>query len=205
MPNSDASDESPIIPSQPNSLPVQFPNVPSPNITAPNSPVQVPNIIAPNSPAQVPTVPSPNITAPNSLVQVPSPNIIAPNPQASTLVIPQQTFLNPIFTPNPNQASFLIPHTVPNSGVNTNLEFDGNYANPQQSCQSLTDLMAEAQLYDWPIQFQSNQQGLGNQDLFDFSGFQDLSGMNNFNSDTSVFSPDMNVRLVLQASGSTDY
>ena len=70
-----------------------------------------------------------------------------------------------------------------------NSNFD---ANPQQS--SLMALMSES-LYNWPNQ---DQQGLGDEDLFDFSGLQNLSGMNNFNSDTNIYSLlDMNVRLVL--------
>ena len=171
MPNSDTS---PII--QPNSM--QQPTMPNSDIIQPNS--------LPSLPMQVP---SPITAIPNSLVQaeaaVPSPNITALNPQASSLSLIPQTTLNPSFAPNSNQASLLIPQTIPFTPNFTqtptlNSDFD---ANPQQS---LTDLMSEA-LYSWPNQAQFNHQGLasGDQDLFDFSGFQDLS----------------NVRLVLQASG----
>ena len=130
---------------------------------------------------QVPAVPSTNITATNPQASSPpSPNITA------------QTTLNSGFFPNPNQAS-LLPFS--NSGFaqtfspTLNSNFD---ANPQRS--SLMALMSES-LYNWPNQ---EQQGLGDEDLFDFSGLQNLSGMNNFNSDTNIYSSlDMNVRLVL--------
>ena len=61
------------------------------------------------------------------------------------------------------------------------------------------DLMSES-YYGWSSQA---QQGLEDQNLFDFSGLQDFSGGNNFNSDGS--NHDINVRLVLQASGSTGF
>ena len=98
---------------------------------------------------------------------------IALNPHASSLITSATQVSG--FAPNPNQASFIFPQTTPNSVINPNT------------------LMSE-ELYSWPTEF--NQQGLGNQDLFDFSGLQDFSGTNDFN--RNGFGPVMNVRLVFQ-------
>ena len=120
--------------------------------------------------AQVPSVPSPPIFDKSPTAQVPtvpSPNITALNPQMDSLI------LFPGFTPNVTQTIFP--------------PFN---ANPDES---LMDLMSES-LYSWPNQA---QQRIGDQDFFNFSGLQDFSGMNNFNSDRSLHLPDINVRLVL--------
>jgi hypothetical protein len=132
-------------------------------------------------------VPSPQNTDMQVQVQaVQYPIITAPIPQASSLD-PQTTF-NSSFDPNPNY----YPQTFPNSSFapNSTQSFsltDFN-ANPQQS---LMDLMSE-QTYKWP---NPDEQGLGDRDLFDFSGFQKFSGMN---SNTSNFLLDANVRFLFQ-------
>ena len=165
---------------------VQVPIVPSPPIfdtsiirpmaqvpIVPSPPIFNTSIIQPS--AQVPTVPSLPISEMSPIIQplaqvptVPSPYITAPNPQMDSLI----SF--PGFAPNLTQTFFPT--------------FD---ANPDES---LMDLMSES-LYSWPNQA---QQEIGDRDLFNFSGLQDFSGMNNFNSDRSLHLPDMNVRLVLQ-------
>lgn len=123
------------------------------------------------------------------LPSVPSPPTLTnaqPIPNVSESPIVQPPVQVPSCASNPNQSSFLFPQ---NSGFSQNLtqsifptsNLDFN-SNPQQS---LMDLMADS-LYSWPDRA---QQELGDQDLFNFSGLQSSSGMNNF----------INVRLVLQA------
>jgi hypothetical protein len=197
--------QSPIVPSPPNSdastiiqpepSPPQVLMVPSPQNTdaqvqivpsPPNSDAST--IIQPEpSPPQVLMVPSPQNTASQVQVQAVQSHIItAPIPQASSLD-PQTTF-NSSFAPNPNYYPQNFPNSsfAPNSTQSFSLT-DFN-ANPQQS---LMDLMSE-QTYKWPNQ---DEQGLGNRDLFDFSGFQKFSGMN---SNASNFLLDANVRFLLQ-------
>jgi hypothetical protein len=163
----------------------QVPIVPSP-------PIFDTSILQPM--AQVPIVPSPPIFD-TSIVQpmaqvpiVPSPpifdtSIIQPTAQVPTVPSPNITALNPQM-----DSSISFPGFAPNLNQTFFPTFD---ANPDES---LMDLMSES-LYSWPNQA---QQGFGDQDLFNFSGLQDFSGMNNFNSDRSLHLPDMNVRLVLQ-------
>jgi hypothetical protein len=196
------------VPSPPIS-PIIQPTVQVPTVQSPSPPISP--IIQP--PAQVPTVPSPSppispIIQPTAQVStVPSPPlspIIQPPAQVPT--VPSLNITNPqtyslSFAPNPNRASF--PDFVPNFNQTfspaLNLDFN---ANPQSyPQQSLMDLMSES-FYNWPNQA---QQGIGDQDLFNFSGLQDFSGMNNYVSDRSFHLPNINVRLVLQASGSTDF
>jgi hypothetical protein len=144
-----------------------------PETSPPQVPI-VPSLTDSDAPPQVPTVPSPNITA-------------APIPEAS--------FQNPQTTFNSSFNQYLnhFPQTIPNSSFTPNFTqtFSVTDFNPQQS---LMDLMSEA-LYKWPAN--QDQQALGDQDLFNFSGFKDFSGMNTFNSNTSNFL-DTNVRFVLQ-------
>jgi hypothetical protein len=118
------------------------------------------------------------IQPPAQVPTLPSPNITAPNHQTYSL--------NPLTALNSNQAWF--PANLTQTFSPT-LNSDFN-ANPQQS---LMNLMSES-LYNWP---NHAQQGIGDQDLFNFSGFQDFSGMNNFNNDRSLYLPDINVRLIL--------
>jgi len=165
------SDVSPVI--QPESSPTQVLTVESPNIAQPptmaNSDVS-PIIQPKSSPAQVPTVESPNITAPNTQ----SPSLIPQTTQYPHFSPNQPPFLNSLFAPNLTQAF----------SPTLNSNFD---TNPQQS---LTALMSE-RMYSWPIQ-------QVDQDLFNFSGLQDSSGMNNFNSGTNCFLPGVDVSLVLR-------
>ncbi len=190
------SEVSPTV--QTESSPAQVPIVPSP----PNSDAST--IIQPEpSPPQVLRVPSPQNTDAQVQVQaVQSPIITAPIPQAPNPNYYPQTFpdaqvqvqavQSPIITgpipqaPNPNYYPQTFPNFAPNSTPSFSLS-DLN-ANPQQS---LMDLMSE-QTYRWPNQ---DEQGPGDPDLFDFSGFQNFSGMI---TNTSNFLVDGNVRFLLQ-------
>jgi hypothetical protein len=113
-----------------------------------------------------------SLVQPNSSpAQVPT-NITAPNPQAPFLI--PQTTLDPSSAPNPNQALML------------NSNYD---ANPQKS---LSDLMSEA-VHSWPNQIQQ-----GDQDLFQFPGFQDPSEsgrMNNVDIGEDLFTGGLDVRF----------
>ena len=180
VPSPQKSDASMFV--QPETLPSQGPIVPSPQKSDVSMFVQT-------SPPQVPIVPSlPDSDAPPQVPTVPSPNITA-------APIPEASFQNPQTTFNSSFNQYLnhFPQTIPNSSFTPNFTqtFSLTDFNPQQS---LTDLMSET-LYKWPAN--QDQQALGDQDLFDFSGFQDFSGMNTFNSNMSNFL-DTNVRFVLQ-------
>ena len=208
------SDVSPITPSQPNSSPAQVPTVPSPNLSllpeptrnsgfAPNpnqaslqqpETSSIPNsgftpnlaqtTIMPNSdvssiiqqkslpePAQVPYVPP--IVHPNSS-PVDVPIVPSPIPQAQTTIMPN---FDSAFNPNLAQATM-----------------NSDFVNAQQS---LSSLMSEA-LFNWPNPETQFDQGPFEDQLFDFSGFQDFSGGNFLNSDMSSFWPDSNVRLLFK-------
>ena len=178
----------PVSDTPPVSQPDTIPTVPSPSVP---SPVSQPT-------TQVPTAPTPPMVQPPASAQVPT----APSPvhftqpMAQAPTIPPPPFVQPLVQVpiSPNQASFPgFPNLTQTFTSTSNSDFN---TNPQQS---LMDLMSES-YYGWSSQA---QQGFEDQNLFDFSGLQDFSGGNNFNSDGS--NHDINVRLVLQASGSTGF